>query len=187
MQKKGKMKRALSVVMAGLLTAGCLFTAVQATEDPLETQHAHKSSEYKEIEVAPTCKKDGYIIWACYECDEYYTRETVPATDAHTEEVVPGKAATCTEPGLTDGKKCSVCGEILAEQEEIPASHSIYEEVTARKEATCGADGYKVMVCQNCEDYYKQEVIPATGLHTEEIIPGKAATCTEPGLTDGKK
>ena len=35
--------------------------------------------------------------------------ETIPATD-HTEETVLGKAATCTETGLTDGMKCTVCG-----------------------------------------------------------------------------
>ena len=37
----------------------------------------------------------------------------------HTEKAIPGKAATCKESGLTDGKKCSVCGEILAAQTEI--------------------------------------------------------------------
>ena len=39
----------------------------------------------------------------------------------HTEEILAGKDATCTEAGLTDGKKCATCGEILVAQEEIPA------------------------------------------------------------------
>lgn len=39
----------------------------------------------------------------------------------HTPEVIAGKAATCTETGLTDGSKCSVCGTILEEQQIIPA------------------------------------------------------------------
>jgi hypothetical protein len=39
----------------------------------------------------------------------------------HVRETVPGKAATCTESGLTDGVKCSECGEILVAQEEISA------------------------------------------------------------------
>ncbi|MBQ3328000.1 MAG: Ig domain-containing protein [Clostridia bacterium] len=45
----------------------------------------------------------------------------VTVNHKHVEEVVPGKAATCTEKGLTDGKKCSVCDAVLEEQEEIPA------------------------------------------------------------------
>ena len=34
----------------------------------------------------------------------------------HKEEIVLGKAATCTETGLSDGKKCSVCNEVLVKQ-----------------------------------------------------------------------
>ena len=39
----------------------------------------------------------------------------------HTEEIIPGVEPTDTETGLTEGKKCSVCGEILEEQQVIPA------------------------------------------------------------------
>ena len=38
----------------------------------------------------------------------------------HTPEVIPGVAATTTSTGLTEGSKCSSCGEILKEQEVIP-------------------------------------------------------------------
>ena len=105
----------------------------------------------------------------------------------HTEEIIPGKAATCTESGLTEGKKCSVCGEILVAQEVIPViDHA--EETVPGKDATCTesglTDGKKCSVCG--EILVAQEVIPALG-HTEEIIPGKAPTCTETGLTEGKK
>ena len=37
----------------------------------------------------------------------------------HTEEVIPAVDATCTATGLTAGKKCAVCGEILVEQEVV--------------------------------------------------------------------
>ena len=39
----------------------------------------------------------------------------------HTEEVIPAVDATCTAPGKTAGKKCSVCGEILDEQQTVDA------------------------------------------------------------------
>ncbi len=42
----------------------------------------------------------------------------------HTPVTDKGKAATCTEAGLTDGSHCSVCGYILTKQETIPANHT---------------------------------------------------------------
>ena len=54
----------------------------------------------------------------------------------HTEEVIPGFDATCTEAGHTEGKKCSVCGEILVAQEEIPAKGHSYVD----GKCECGAD-----------------------------------------------
>ena len=104
----------------------------------------------------------------------------------HVEEVVAGTAATCTTAGLTDGKKCSVCGETLVAQEEIPAlGHT--EEVVAGTAATCTTDGLtdgkKCSVCG--ETLVAQETIPAA--HTEEVVTGTPATCETAGLTDGKK
>ncbi len=105
----------------------------------------------------------------------------------HTEEVISGYDATCTEDGLTEGKKCSICGEILVAQEVIPAmGHT--EEVILGYDATCTEDGLtEGMKCTTCgEILVAQEVIPAMG-HSEEIIYGFDATCTEDGLTDGTK
>ena len=43
--------------------------------------------------------------------------------DNHVKAVsVPGTAPTCSEPGLTDGSKCSGCGAVLTAQETIPAT-----------------------------------------------------------------
>ncbi len=90
--------------------------------------------------------------------------EVLAAQLAHTEELVPGKAATCTETGLTDGKKCSVCGTILVAQETTPTiDHNLGDWITD-KEPTCVTPGSKHKDCANCA-YTTTETIPATGKH----------------------
>ena len=118
---------------------------------------------------------------------QYINNKWTVKCDNHTEETIPAKDATCTETGLTEGVKCSVCGETITAQEEIPAlGHT--EETVAGKAATCTetglTDGAKCSVCG--ETTVEQEEIAALG-HTEETVAGKAATCTETGLTDGTK
>ena len=102
-------------------------------------------------------------------------------------EILPAKAATCTETGLTEGKKCKDCGEIIVPQQEV-AKLAHKEEIIPGKAATCTeaglTDGKKCSVCG--EILVAQQEIKALG-HKEEVIPGKAATCTESGLTEGKK
>ena len=118
---------------------------------------------------------------------EQTTPEPTTPPHVHTEEVIPAVAPTCTEKGLTEGKKCSDCGEILVPQEEVAAlGHT--EEAVAGKDATCTETGLtEGTKCSVCGEVLKaQEEIPAKG-HTEETVAGKEATCTETGLTEGKK
>ena len=130
---------------------------------------------------APGCETDGEETRTCGVCGEKET-QTVPAT-GHTEETVAGKAPTCTESGLTEGKKCSVCGNTTVEQEVIPATgHSYTTEVTA---PTCTEKGYTTHTCSVCGDSYKDTYVDAKG-HTEVVDAAVAPTCTATGLTEGK-
>ena len=84
---------------------------------------------------APTCSATGVRTYTCSRCDAKRT-ESIPMT-AHTPETVPGKAATCFAPGLTEGSKCSVCGEVLKEQQTIVAlSHTFVGNAVC---SVCGA------------------------------------------------
>ena len=81
-----------------------------------------------------TCVKKA----VCEVCNQPYGE--VDSFNGHKKEFIAGKASTCTEKGLTDGKKCSVCGETLIAQEEIPAlGHT--EETMKGYAATCTENG----------------------------------------------
>ena len=151
-------------------------------------------------EKAADCENDGNIAyWVCGRdgCGKYFsddaanneigTADVVVAKKNHTEEVIPGKAATETETGLTAGKKCSECGKVLVEQEVIPVipadhKHDYVAVVTA---PTCTAKGYTTYTCA-CGDTYTADETEMVA-HTPEVVPGKPATTTETGLTDGEK
>ena len=166
-----------------------ICAAVLVAQEELAATGHTPAAAVKENEVAHTCTTDGSYdsVVYCEICKAELSRETgVVDPAAHTEQILEGKAPTCTEAGLTEGKVCSVCGETLVAQEEIPAGHT--EKVVEGKAPTCTETGLtEGKVCEVCgEVLVAQETIDTLG-HTEEVVPGKAATCTEPGLTDGAK
>lgn len=59
------------------------------------------------------------------------------STDKHThvEEVMPAVEPTCTKTRLTEGKRCSECGEVLVAQETVPALGRTTESGTCER---CG-------------------------------------------------
>ena len=112
-----------------------------------------------------------------------FTTSNGSVTVKHVAKTVAGKAATCTEDGLTDGSVCSVCGETLKAQEKIAAKgHKYTTKVTA---ATCTEGGYTTYTCSVCGDTYVGDKTEAKG-HTLVTKAAVAATCTETGLTEGK-
>ena len=80
--------------------------------------HEHVFGDEWTVTKEPTCSEVGLEERVCTECGWAQKRE-IPKAD-HTEEVIPGTPATLNETGLSDGKKCSVCDEILVAQEIIP-------------------------------------------------------------------
>ena len=194
------MKKILSICLI-VLVVSVLLTACQYL-------HVHQYGEWVVTEAA-TCDEKGTQTRTC-PCGE---KESVTISPTgHEEKIIEGKAATCTSPGLTDGKSCKNCGEILVEQEEIPAlDHNITTD--SAKAPTCTEDGLtEGKHCDRCDYKVAQKVIPALGHtagdeadclnaqictvcntelapakgHTEVIDEAKSPTCTEIGLTEGK-
>ena len=149
----------------------------------IDAGHTHT---YTDVVTAPTCKDKGFTTHTCA-CGDSYVDTYTDVTEDHVAEVIPGKAPTYQDTGLTDGEKCSVCGKILKEQEvidKLPIAHT-HEYTDTVVAPTCKDKGYTKHECI-CGDVIIDTYVDATG-HTEEVIPGKPATETETGLTEGKK
>ena len=106
-----------------------------ATHTYVGDEVAATGHDYEGVVTAPTCEDKGYTTYTCKnDATHTYVGDEVAAT-GHTEVIDAAKAATCIETGLTEGKHCSVCKDILVAQQEVPAlGHS--ESTTLLKDDT---------------------------------------------------
>ena len=142
----------------GTKTFTCQYDANHTyTEELAALGHTEKTLEGKNA----TCTENGLTEGVmCTTCDKVLVPQTLVLANGHTDEdknyvcdvcneelctehkevSVPGKDATCTEAGLTEGKKCSVCGDVIVAQEEIAAlGHT--EKTLEGKAPTCTEPG----------------------------------------------
>ena len=163
-------------------------------------------------ETPATCTKPGTAAhWACTLCGKLFSDEAGSveataeslATDLapHALAEVGGTPATCTEPGVRDHWKCSVCGKLFSDEAgttEVTtgqlgtdlAPHAL--TAVAEVPATCVETGTAAhWRCTSCGGLFKDEkgaqpvsaddlVIPLAAHKLTAHAP-KAATCTEPG------
>ena len=166
----------------GLNTMKC--TRCDYTEEQV-VKASGKHAWDKGTNVEADCTHASGAKYTCTKCGatkfEAYPDGIGEAAKGHTPEVIPAVAATCKTTGLTEGSKCSVCGEILVKQEETPIDESKHVEAVAAtlKEATCTTTGIARMECSLCHKNLGYKVLKAE--HKWVETSNVPATCGKDG------
>ncbi len=172
-----KVTTAATCTKTGVKTFTC-YCGVSYTETIAKKAHSYTST----VTTQPTCTKEGVRTYKC-SCGASYTEKI--AKKAHNSNtVIPAVAATCTKTGLTEGKKCSVCGTVTTAQQTVAKkAHSYTSSVTTQP--TCTKEGIRTYKCSTCTASYTETI--AKKAHTVVTVNVVAPTCTKTGLTEGKR
>lgn len=117
-----------------------------------------------------------WVYFNLYRCDHSGT------------EILPAVPATCEKDGLTEGKRCTDCGEIIVKQEVVKAIGHKWDSGKVTTPATTTTTGVKTYTCSVCKKT-KTEVIPKLTASDDtkkqpETIPNTLKTGTK--VTDKK-
>ena len=163
-------------------TEGIDCSACGATIKAVEVVKAlgHDYVEDTTAAKAPTCTEAGKYKGTCSRCKDVKEEELKAL--GHTEEVIAGTPADCTQSGLSEGKKCTVCGEITVPQTEVAAlGHDLKADPSKSTPATCTEKGMDFLACSRCKYTEEKEVAPLD--HTwGEWIDVTAPSCEAQGL-----
>ena len=109
----------------------------------------------------------------------------VPSCTHSNTTVLPAVSATCTKKGMTEGKKCSDCGEIITAQMEIPAAHK-FGDWTVTKAATYSADGEKSRKCSACDKTETETIAKLVAKNEAPNSDTNVVIKYDDGIYDGK-
>ena len=110
---------------------------------------SHNYGDWATIQPA-TCLNNGIQQRFCLDCGKSFSG-IIPAL-GHNEVIDETVPATCTETGLTEGKHCSHCGEVLVAQQEISElghnyefSQFVWDGYTAKAVYVCSRDDAHIL------------------------------------------
>lgn len=135
------------------------------------------------VDTVGNCMVEGKKEYVCTSCNAVLDEQTTGLGDHELALLIP-KEATCYETGLTAGWYCSICEEVLVEQEVIPMEDHTLTYVPAVA-ATCKDGHYAYYYCSawGCPytEWTDELVIPAIYDHVYAIaetqVGYSAPTC----------
>ena len=144
------------------------------------TEHAHEYDNDCDT-TCNICQATREVDAHVYDnsCDTTCNECGAERTIEHTVVIDQAVAPTCTATGLTEGKHCSVCNEVLVAQEEVAALGHKYDSVVT--EPDCENDGYTTYTCSVCSYSYVENGDEAHGHSYEATVT--SPTCTTEGYT----
>ena len=158
-----------------------VFTCVVCSETDeriLPTiEHVHS---YDAVTTASTCQTGGYTTYTCRCGDTYTDNYTEPG--GHVEVAWPKHLPTCTEPGMTEGYFCYVCGEVFQQREVIPAKGHSWDAGTVTVEPTEHSTGIITYYCPDCRTFREEELPALEHICIYDSFV-TAPTCTSQGYT----
>ena len=84
-------------------------------------------------------------------------------------EVLPSVESTCTQTGLTEGRKCKDCEEILVEQETTSIKDHTPTDWIIDKNPTANEEGAKHIECSVCKEVIYNSTIPVLAPESEGL------------------
>ena len=120
--------------------------------DHVDAKCGHINREWVIVKDS-TCTTLGTKVQVCKDCEITVTTAQIGFKN-HTIVIDEGVEATCTEDGITEGKHCGVCNEILVKQEAIVSSGHNYKINEFASNNTV-----LVYQCTNCSDSYEKEYV----------------------------
>ncbi len=146
-------------------------------------EHIHEFGQWETV-TQPDCVTEGLQERSCA-CG--VKENQVIAALGHREVVDQAVAATCTESGLTEGKHCSVCNEVLVNQRWISVLGHDFGAYVSNNDATCTSNGSETATCKRCGETHTQtELGSVLGHLFVNYISNHDATCTDDGTETSK-
>ena len=145
------MKKSLLIIvaLACLLATVLLISSCGNGGGSTESKCDHKFKTVTTIK-EPTCAEDGFEVTECKTCD-YSSVKRLPSTNGgHKKEIIPAVEADCNNEGLSQGEKCSLCGEILVGQASTgKVKHAYADGICVLCGANANSEGIEYILTKN--------------------------------------